>query len=66
MWEMGIKRGFTAIVIAGLIGCVPLIPYHADQDKVAEENGMTPAPVPPAQKNDCYDDHKETWSRQII
>ncbi|MFL6717684.1 MAG: hypothetical protein ACJ8G3_15145 [Burkholderiaceae bacterium] len=62
MWAMGIKRGFTAILIAGLIGCVPLIPYHADQDKVAEENGMTPAPVPPAQKNDCYDEHKETCS----
>src|SRR5438128_11294173 len=55
-----IWRGLVALVIAGLIGCVPLVPYHADQDKVAEKNGVTPAPVPPTQKNDCYDEQKKT------
>jgi hypothetical protein len=62
MWAKKIWQAFMAVVIAGLIGCVPLVSYHADQDKVAEENGVTPAPVPPTQKNDCYDEQKKTCS----
>jgi hypothetical protein len=45
-----------------LAACVPLKPYHAEEDKVANADGTTPPRAPASQANDSCSKDKKTCS----
>ena len=56
------RKRFIAVLVATLAACVPLEPYHAKEDKVANADGTTPPPAPPSRSNDSCREDKKTCS----